>query len=276
MQEPVRRIQWPPPDRFESDALVAREWLVTNGLGGYASGTVSGVMTRRYHGVLIAALPAPLGRIVMLSHIAEQVRFADGRHEEIGGRERIGDTPDAHGAGFLTEFRLEAGLPVWRYDVNGVVIDKRVFLPHLQNSVHVMYELVSGADQVELALRPSVNFRAQEAPVSEPLGWPYEFRAARDEYQILLCNSPVPPLRLKLWAPNGTFTLQNKRLENILYPVEESRGYQARGDLGALGFLRSRCAPASARRWSPRPKRRDDGRACRRKRSTPSAAAGGV
>ena len=62
-----------PSDRAEPDALVTREWLVTNGLGGYASGTVSGVITRRYHGVLIAALPAPLGRIVMLSHIAEQV-----------------------------------------------------------------------------------------------------------------------------------------------------------------------------------------------------------
>jgi len=74
---PVRRIPWPPPDKDEPDALVTREWLVTNGLGGYASGTVSGVITRRYHGVLIAALAAPFGRMVMLSHIAEQVRFAD-------------------------------------------------------------------------------------------------------------------------------------------------------------------------------------------------------
>ena len=71
-----------------------------------------------------------------------------------------------------TEFRLEAGLPVWRYDVEGLVIEKRLFLPHMQNTVHVSYELLSGADRVELALRPSVNFRAQESPVSEPLGWP--------------------------------------------------------------------------------------------------------
>ena len=61
---------------------------MTNGLGGYASGTVAGVITRRYHGLLIAALPAPLGRMVMLSHVAEQFRFADGRRVEIGGRER--------------------------------------------------------------------------------------------------------------------------------------------------------------------------------------------
>src|SRR5262245_21832166 len=237
MQEPVRRIQWPPADPQDAEALATREWLVTNGLGGYASGTVSGVITRRYHGVLIAALAAPLGRTVMLSHIAEQVRFPDGRQIEIGGRERVGEAPDAHGTGYLTEFRLEAGLPVWRYDVDGVVIERRIFLPHMQNSVHVMYELVSGGDRVELALRPSVNFRAQEAPVSEPLGWPYEFRAIKDEYQIHLCDSPLPPLRMKLRAQQPAFTLKANRLQSVLYPVEESRGYQARGDLWSPGFF---------------------------------------
>ena len=238
MPQPVRRIPWPPPGKDDPEALVTREWLVTNGLGGYASGTVSGVITRRYHGVLIAALPAPLGRTVMLSHIAEQVRFSDGRRREIGGRERAGDAPDAHGTGYLTEFRLEAGLPVWRYDVEGVVIEKRVFLPHMQNSVHLLYELVSGAERIELALRPSVNFRPQEAPVSEPLGWPYEFKAVRDDYEISLCNSPLPPVRMKLWAADASFTLKGKRIESILYPVEESRGYQARGDLWSPGYFR--------------------------------------
>src|ERR1051325_4076795 len=95
----VRRIPWPVIDRSDPDALVTREWLVTNGLGGYASGTIPGVVTRRYHGLLIAALGAPHGRTVMLSHVAEQVRFRDGRRVEIGGRERSGDNPDAPGIG---------------------------------------------------------------------------------------------------------------------------------------------------------------------------------
>src|SRR6516164_2309282 len=77
MREPLRSIPWPPSDSADPESLVTREWLVTNGLGGYASGTVPGVMTRRYHGLLIAALPAPLGRIVMLSHVAEQLHFAE-------------------------------------------------------------------------------------------------------------------------------------------------------------------------------------------------------
>src|SRR5262249_16118630 len=161
------------------------------------------------------------------SHVAEQVRLPGGRQIEIGGREVAGDARDAHGSGYLTEFRLEGGLPVWRYDVEGVVLENRFFLPHMQNSVHLMYELISGADSLELGLRPSVNFRPQEAPVSEPLGWPYEFRAIRDEYEILLCGSPLPPLRLKVWAPEATFTLKGKRIASVLYRVEQGRGYLA-------------------------------------------------
>src|SRR5512142_229129 len=191
---PLRRIPWPIVDPTTPDALVTREWLVTNGLGGYASGTVAGVTTRRYHGLLVAALPAPFGRTVMLTHLAEQLRYRDGRRVEFGGRERTADTSDATGSGFLVEFRLEAGLPVWRYDVSGLVIEKRVFLPHMQNTVHVQYELVAGADEAELAIRPTVHFRAQEAPVSEPLGWPYEFRSTGELYEIALVGSKMPPL----------------------------------------------------------------------------------
>ncbi|MGH9142943.1 MAG: glycogen debranching enzyme N-terminal domain-containing protein, partial [Vicinamibacterales bacterium] len=233
----MRRIPWPPAESTDPDSFVTREWLVTNGLGGYASGTVPGVITRRYHGLLIAALPAPLGRVVMLSHVAEQLRFADGHCVEIGGRERSGDAPDAHGSGYLTEFRLEAGLPVWRYDVEGLVIEKRLFLPHMQNTMQLSYELLSGADRIELAMRPSVNFRAQEAPVSEPLGGPYEFRAVAGHFEICLTGSALPPLRIQLSAQDTAFTLKTMRLDNVLYPVEESRGYQAHGDLWSPGFF---------------------------------------
>ena len=78
------------------EAATAREWLVTNGLGGYASGTVAGVATRRYHGLLIAAMPAPLGRMMMLNHLSEQLRLADAdRRVSDGGdvAERVGQ-PD--------------------------------------------------------------------------------------------------------------------------------------------------------------------------------------
>jgi len=235
----VRRLAWPPSDAVnDPDALVTREWIVTNGFGGYASGTVSGVITRRYHGVLIAALPAPLGRIVMLSHVSEQVSLPDGRTADIGGRERVGDAPDAHGTGYLVEFRLELGLPVWRYDVMGAVIEKRVFMPHMQNTVHVRYELCSGAERIDVTLRPSVNFRPQEAPLSEALGWPYELRVVDDHVELSLPSSPCPALRLQMRDAQAKMTLDGRRLENVLYTVEESRGYHARGDLWSPGYYK--------------------------------------
>jgi predicted glycogen debranching enzyme len=235
MREPLRRIAWPPESSADPESLVTREWLVTNGLGGYASGTVPGVMTRRYHGLLIAALPAPLGRVVMLSHVAEQLRFAEDESVDISRREQSGDAADVRGTGYLTEFRLEAGLPVWRYDVRGLVLEKRVFLPHLQNSVYLVYELVSGAERVELALQPSVNFRPQEFAVSEPLGWPYEFRAVAGHFEVCLTGSPLPPLRIRISASDTSVSLKSERIDNVLYPVEETRGYQARGDLWSPG-----------------------------------------
>ncbi len=234
---PVRRLSWPPVHE-DDEANATREWLVTNGLGGYASGTVSGVMTRRYHGCLIAALPAPHGRYVMLSHVAEQLRFRDGRRVEFGGREQVRDTVGSQPSEHLVEFRLEAGLPVWRFDMDGIVVERRLFLTHMQNTVHMLYELVSGADEVELGLRPSVNFRAQENPVSEPLEWPYEFRAIDDCYELALKNSSLPPLRMLVFGEDANFTLKGRRINQVQYAVEESRGYQAQGDLWSPGYFR--------------------------------------
>jgi predicted glycogen debranching enzyme len=236
--EPVRRIAWPPANAVDAESIVMREWLVTNGLGGYASGTVSGEITRRYHGLLIAALPAPLGRTVMLSHLAEQVRFSDGRRIELGAREQSSADGTGVGCRHLTEFRLENGLPVWRFDVEGAIIEKRLFMPYRQNTVVIVFALLGGADRLEMALRPSVNFRAQELPVSEPLASPYEFRALGSSFEIALAGSPVPALRLRLSARDATFTLKGLRLENVLYPVEESRGYQAKGVLWSPGYCR--------------------------------------
>ena len=73
----VHRIAWPAAGTLSYDEIVSREWLVSNGLGGYASGTVAGAITRRYHAPLIAALPSPHGRVVMLNHLSERVRLPD-------------------------------------------------------------------------------------------------------------------------------------------------------------------------------------------------------
>jgi len=74
----VREIHWEPTDNGRR-SLADKEWLVTNGLGGYASGTLSGALTRRYHAYLVAALPTPFGRTVMLNYVWERIRYPNGR-----------------------------------------------------------------------------------------------------------------------------------------------------------------------------------------------------
>src|SRR5438445_694308 len=118
---PVRRLPWPGAHASAAEPLVTGEWLLANGLGGYAGGSISGVITRRYHGLLVAALGT--GRTIMFTHVWERLRLPD-RTVVVLSDEENADGPLAlQGARYLTEFRLELGLPVWRYDIHGFSLD---------------------------------------------------------------------------------------------------------------------------------------------------------
>lgn len=169
MDKHIRKIDLTRVRGDEARQLLRREWLVTNGLGGYASGTISGSVTWRYHGLLIAALPAPFGRTVMLNHLAEFIRLADGRLLQFGGEEPNQPEDTISASHYVTEFSLENQLPVWRYEVDGIVIEKKVLLLHGQNTAHITYRLLSKQETVPLELWPSMHFRGHEHPVSETL-----------------------------------------------------------------------------------------------------------
>src|SRR5437868_13128755 len=109
MDELIRTMPWNGADPPEWEPLLTREWLVTNGLGGYASGTISGASTRRYHGLLIAALAAPLGRQMMLNYVSERIRLPNGKTIQFGAAEHEKSPLQLHGVEYLQEFRLEAG-----------------------------------------------------------------------------------------------------------------------------------------------------------------------
>src|SRR5215813_11679056 len=98
MEKLIRKIDLTRARGEDVRQLLRREWLVTNGLGGYASGTISGSVTWRYHGLFIAALPEPFGRTLMLNHLAEFVQLPYVRLIQIGGKEptQPGDVPSAH------------------------------------------------------------------------------------------------------------------------------------------------------------------------------------
>jgi predicted glycogen debranching enzyme len=233
----TRRVTFDAQHLGDPERLLGREWLVTNGLGGYAAGTLAGVITRRYHGVLIAALPAPLGRLVMVSQIGERLRLPGGRVHWLSGEERKGGTLYVEGANRLREFRLEAGLPVWLYEIDGYVIEKRLLLPRLQNTVHVSYTLLQGEGAVRLGLRPLLNARPHEAAVDHPL--PQTPTVMAREHQLEVHLAPdVPCLRLQLAGIRGAFTVDGLTISHLHYRLEHSRGYEASGDAWSPGYFR--------------------------------------
>jgi predicted glycogen debranching enzyme len=214
----VRRL---PGSATDSASHVDREWLVTNGLGGYSSGTVAGIVTRRYHGLLVAALPAPIGRMVMLSHVEASFRSAS-----------AATTEDEMS---LVEFRLELGLPIWRYEGGGMLIEKRVLMTHRQNTVHVTYRIIDGRAPIRLELRPFLHVRHFESPLRTSLSGPYSIRAVEQRVEIEP-GEELPHLRLLMYGNQSMLTLNGSRGPHG-YREEQSRGYAYEGSLWSPGFF---------------------------------------
>ena len=201
----VRTLTDIPPIKLDLPELTHHpEWLVTNGLGGYASGTVSGAMTRRYHGLLIAAFPAPLGRMVLLSDLNEEIYFPEGRFVQLSTRYGDSAEPTAR----LIEFRLEMGLPVWRYQIDDWMIEKWLHLPYRQNTVYVTYKPFACPNDIRLKLRPLIQYRGHSDDVDAQLEDPYVLTVLEDQYQISTGN--LPPLRLLLYG-KGEFVIDRKK-----------------------------------------------------------------
>lgn len=234
----VRRLHFDDPHDARRDDLISREWLVTNGLGGYASGTLAGVPTRRYHGTLIAALPSPLGRTFLLGPLSEQIRLPSGATFRFGGGEFTGGRLQLDGSAQLREFRLENGLPVWRYELEGYVLEKRVMMPHMHNTVLVAYQLLEGEGTVRLKVRPAMHFRSHDAPVSTPLPTPFHVSVIDDRVE-LSADKAQAPLRMLLFGKRRAFTVEGQVIGELLFRIEESRGYEFSGELYAPGYFRA-------------------------------------
>ena len=210
-----------------------REWLVTNGLGGFASATISGEITRRYHGFLIAALPAPQGRVVMLNDLDVAVGHSDGSLASL------------RDSGRFVDFTLTMGLPSWRYEIDGMTIEKSVLMPARHNITYIGFRLIGGARAIRLFLRPAVNFRRIEAAVSEPLASGYALTADGQHYEIA-AGSGLPVLRLMISGCDATsFTADGGSRHECDFVTEEQRGYDARGSLWSPGYFTVELQPDS-------------------------------
>jgi predicted glycogen debranching enzyme len=232
----IRRIDLTRARGEDARQLLRREWLATNGLGGYASGTISGIVTWRYHGLLVAALPGPFGRMMMLNHLSEFIRFSDGRLLQIGGAEPSEPEEPSAAGHYITEFRLENGLPIWRYEAEGIVLEKHLVFLYGQNTVHLNYRLLSDQPEVRLELRPSMHFRGHDNAVDHgPLDG-YRLTMTGDHYEVSV-DTLLPRLRLVLRGDHAVFVYDGSSRREIYYQKEAERGCQSRGSLWSPGYF---------------------------------------
>ena len=210
------------------------EWLVTNGLGGFASATVSGEIARRYHGFLVAALPAPFGRVVLLNDLDGEIERAD------GSVARIRD------AGIFAGFTLSRGLPSWRWELEGVTLERSVLMPARHNTVHITFRLIGAATGVRLRLRPYISFRQLEAAVDKPLTDGYRLIVQGQRYEVYQ-GPDLPTLRMIMAGGDGsTFTSDGGQRNEHLYRTEAERGYEARGWVWSPGYFTAELRPDCA------------------------------
>jgi predicted glycogen debranching enzyme len=146
----------------ELDAAERREWLCTNGIGGFASGTVAGTATRRYHGLLVAALKPPLGRTVLGAHVHETVEYDD-HGWPLATSRWAGGAVEPDGFRHIESFRLDGTSPVWIYAAGDALVEKRVWMEPGANTTYARYTALRARGPLGFTLRVLVNHRDYHA-----------------------------------------------------------------------------------------------------------------
>ena len=216
----------------QTSSELDREWIVTNGLGGYASGTIAGLNTRRFHGWLISALPAPHGRMMMLNQVEETLCIED-RKYRLTADDLSRATHDDTVSPFLKSFRLENGLPVFTYAAAEFTLEKRLCMAHLQNTTYITYRLISGKG-AQLDLRPGIDIRPHEGLLAGPHHEDYRFSAVFSGYELSVARD-LPALHLACLGGGASFRLVTEQLNELRYRIEQSRGYDWKGNLWSPG-----------------------------------------
>jgi predicted glycogen debranching enzyme len=212
------------------DAALRREWLETNGLGGFASSTIIGLNTRRYHGVLVAATKPPVGRLVLLSKL-EETLFIGGQPFDLSAN-RYPGVVHPQGFRYLKQFRLDP-FPVFIYEAEGVEIQKTLLMVHGENSTVVQYTLTRNNDlespkTVRLEVKPLIAFRDYHNTTHENGA----LRRDVEEGPGLAAVAPYPGLPT-LYLAHDAAKLQKTGdwYRNFWYDAERERGLDFAEDL---------------------------------------------
>jgi len=209
------------------ESALAHEWLETNGLGGFACATIAGANTRRYHGLLTAALDPPGGRVLLLSKLEETLVLRD-RRIDLSTNEYSGAI-HPRGYQYLTDFRQDH-FPTFIFEIEGIKVEKSVFMLHGSNAVQVEYKLLDCPSGVhpQLELRPLIAFRDYHSTTHE--------NGVLDPDVItglgLASVQPYSELPRLYFAHNAEdMEKEGYWYRNFLYRIERERGLDFQEDL---------------------------------------------
>ena len=207
----------------------SREWLETNGIGGYASGTISGASTRRYHAILTAATKPPLGRITTVAKI-EETLIIDGERYDLSSNQYPGKV-SPEGYKFITSFCLDP-LPIWTYNINGVELEKRIFMVQGENTTVCRWTLLDNGgnaiDKFVLEVRPLLSFVDYHHLQHEDAAYSTDF----DSHLNVVSVQPYADLPELFFIHNGASVVKTGYwYKNFEYAIEKERGFDYTEDL---------------------------------------------
>jgi predicted glycogen debranching enzyme len=223
------------------------EWIITNGLGGYASSTALNIHTRKYHGLLVAALNPPVKRFLLLSKIDEEAWINDHKHPFYSNEYTDSVHPDGYKR--LTGFALNP-FPTFYYASSGVYLTKRLFMPHLQNAVVISYEVLNTLkNPVAIRLTPSVNFR-HFFEVTDNHACPFRFEQTPKPNGVILDIHPHTQ-SLTLSSTAGQYRPDAGIWhERLYFRVDKSRGESYLDDNYQPGAFSVNIAPKEKKQFS--------------------------
>ena len=221
-------ISFGPDDCTDLIAATRREWLVTNGLGGFASGTVAGLLTRRYHALLAAALSPPVGRRILVAGLIEWVTLG-GRQIALHNHEFADGTIDQRGYERLVSFGLDGMLPVWQFALDDAVLEKRVWMADAENTTFVRWTVVRSSRPIRLQVTPLVTDRELNS-LSPHAGWAAAVQVADSTVRVTGASDGRVT---HLFGPGADVTSVGTWYRNFRQREEEARGLDSLSDLFA-------------------------------------------
>ena len=167
-----------------------REWLVTNGIGGFASGTVAGLLSRRYHGLLVAALKPPLGRNLLVTKLDETVSYG-GKNYPLSSNRWADGTVGPDGYVNIERFYLDGTIPVWDFACADALLEKRIWMAQGSNTTYIRYELKRASRPLSISIKAYVNYRDYHGSTHAG-GWRMKVERTGNGIRITAYDGAVP------------------------------------------------------------------------------------